>query len=70
MKIIIMLGTSEAWLISRYPKRASEPAYYIEDCRISGRCAGLWKEAAELQTNAAGILFGVTSTHSESIQRE
>ena len=35
-----------------------------------GRCAGLEKEAAELQTNAAGILFGVTSAHSESIQRE
>ena len=35
-----------------------------------GRCVGLGKEAAELQTNAAGILFGVTSAHSESIQRE
>ena len=31
----IMLGTSDAWWISRLSHRPSEPAYYIEDCRIS-----------------------------------
>ena len=27
----IILGTSEAWLMSRLSQRPSEPAYYIED---------------------------------------
>ena len=31
----IMLGTSDAWSMSRSSHRPSEPAYYIEDCRIS-----------------------------------
>ena len=30
----IMLGTSDAWFMSRSSHRPSEPAYYIEDCRI------------------------------------
>ena len=30
----IMLGTSNAWLMSRSSHRPSEPAYCIEDCRI------------------------------------
>ena len=51
------------------------PSYFVRtlinyNFGYPGRCAGLGKEAAELQTNAAGILFGVTSAHSESIQRE
>ena len=29
-----MLGTSDAWLMSRSSQRPSNPAYYIEDCRI------------------------------------
>ena len=29
-----MLGTSDAWSMSRSSHRPSEPAYYIEDCRI------------------------------------
>ena len=32
----IMLGTSDTWLMSHSSHRPSEPAYYIEDCRISG----------------------------------
>ena len=31
----IMLGTSDAWLMSHSSHRPSKPAYYIEDCRIS-----------------------------------
>jgi hypothetical protein len=30
----IILGTSDAWLMSRLSQRATEPAYYIVDCRI------------------------------------
>ena len=30
----IMLGTSDAWLMSRLSHRPSDQAYYIEDCRI------------------------------------
>ena len=33
----IMLGTSDAWSMSRSSHRPSEPAYYIEDCRILGQ---------------------------------
>ena len=31
----IMLVTSDAWSMSHLSHRPSEPAYYIEDCRIS-----------------------------------
>ena len=31
----IILGTSDAWSMSRSSQRTSNPAYYIEDCRIS-----------------------------------
>jgi hypothetical protein len=30
-----MLGTSDAWLMSRSSHRPRDPAYYIEDCRFS-----------------------------------
>ena len=30
-----ILGTSDAWLMSHLSHRSSDPAYYIEDCRIS-----------------------------------
>ena len=30
----IMLGTSDAWLMRHLSQRPSQPAYYIEDCRI------------------------------------
>ena len=30
----IILGTSDNWSMSRSSQRPSEPAYYIEDCRI------------------------------------
>ena len=30
----IILGTSDAWSTSRWSHRPSDPAYYIEDCRI------------------------------------
>ena len=33
MKIII-LGTPDAWLMRQSSHRSSDPAYYIEDCRI------------------------------------
>ena len=29
-----MLGTLDAWSMSRWSHRPREPAYYIEDCRI------------------------------------
>ena len=29
-----ILGTSDAWSMSRSSHRPREPAYYIEDCRI------------------------------------
>ena len=29
-----MLGTSDAWSMSRSSQQTSDPAYYIEDCRI------------------------------------
>ena len=31
----IILGTSDAWLMSRLSQQPSNPAYYIEDCQIS-----------------------------------
>ena len=34
----IILGTSDAWSMSRLSKRPSDPAYYIEDCRIFEDC--------------------------------
>ena len=34
----IMLGTSDAWSMSHSFHRPSEPAYYIEDCRILSIC--------------------------------
>ena len=30
----IMLGTSDAWSMSRLSHRPSKPVYYIEDCWI------------------------------------
>ena len=33
----IMLGSSDAWSMSRLSHQPSDPAYYIEDCRISNR---------------------------------
>ena len=30
----IMLGTLDAWSMSHLSHRPSDPAYYIEDCRI------------------------------------
>ena len=38
MKKKIILGTSDAWSMSRSSQRPSDPAYYIEDCRISILC--------------------------------
>ena len=32
----IILGTSDAWSMSRLSQRTSDPACYIEDCRILG----------------------------------
>ena len=39
----IILGTSDAWSMSSSPHRPSDPAYYIEDCRIFRQCSGLDK---------------------------
>ena len=33
----IILGTSDAWSMSRSSQRPTNPAYYIEDCRILGQ---------------------------------
>ena len=30
----ILLGTSDAWSMSRLSHRPSDPAYFIEDCQI------------------------------------
>ena len=30
----IILGTSDAWSMRQLSQRPSNPAYYIEDCRI------------------------------------
>ena len=30
----IMLGTSDAWSVSRSSQGPSDPVYYIEDCQI------------------------------------
>ena len=30
-----MLGTLDPWLMSRLSQQPTDPAYYIEDCRIS-----------------------------------
>ena len=32
-----MLGTSDAWSMSRLSQQATKPAYYIVDCRIYGQ---------------------------------
>ena len=34
----IILGTSDAWSMRQSTERPSNPAYYIEDCWISGGC--------------------------------
>ena len=43
----IILGTSDTWSMRRSSHRQSDPAYYIEDCRISTlkvcpNCFWLW----------------------------
>ena len=38
-----MLGESDPWLMSRSSHRASDPAYYIEDCRIYSFWANVGK---------------------------
>ena len=35
MKKKIILGSSDTWSMSRLSQRPGDPAYYIEDCRIS-----------------------------------
>ena len=42
-----MLGTSEAWSMSRLSRQPSDPAYYIEDCRIL--CRGMNNKTAPLE---------------------
>ena len=36
MKKRIILGTSDAWLMSHLSQRTGKPAYHIVDCRIYG----------------------------------
>ena len=43
----IILGISDAWSMSRSSHRPSEPAYYIEDCRISSQTGGLCSVRAD-----------------------
>ena len=38
----IILGTSDAWSMSRLAHRLSNPAYYIEDCGISKARQNAW----------------------------
>ena len=33
--LVVYLEISDAWLMSRLSQQPSDPAYYIEDCRIS-----------------------------------
>ena len=65
-----MLETSDAWLMSRSSHRPSDPAYYIEDCRIYGRIKG--KYAGCLHEISSGYplcqvgrnaMYRVKSTH-------
>ena len=41
MKIKIMLGTSDAWLMSHLSHRPSDPAYHIEDCQIYSKLCSI-----------------------------
>ena len=40
MKKKVILGTSDAWSMSRLSQRSCDPAYYIEDCLIFVLCTG------------------------------
>ena len=47
VKTNIILGTSKAWSMIHLSHRPSEPAYYIEDCRISyGEGGGIYSSAS------------------------
>ena len=50
-----ILGTSEAWSVSHSSQRPSEPAYYIEDCRISSRRL-LWNSSRRREIFSKKIL--------------
>ena len=58
MRKKIIFGTSDAWLISRSSHRPSNPAYYIEDCRISSEYFG----PPQQKQDGAGIIHSVLSS--------
>ena len=68
-----MLGTSDAWAMSRSSHRPSEPAYYIEDCRISNTFGSCWHEDRTLMLSNDGLdwIFKVHRYHNgtNSIQK-
>ena len=49
-----VLGTSDAWSMRRSSQRPSDPAYYIEDCRISGRNRTLWNSTIYMKCGRNG----------------
>ena len=57
MKKKIIFGTSDAWWMSRLSQRPSDPAYYIEDCRI---LALSW--SASIQNSLLQSCFCIVST--------
>ena len=69
-----MLGTSDAWSMSRLSHQASEPAYYIEDCRISTTAAWVllaWteKHRVRMVNDASCIIEGKITLRSFQIPR-
>ena len=55
MKKKIIFGTSDAWSMSHLSQRPSDPAYYIESCRICRVC----KNSKISKTQQKKIKFGL-----------
>ena len=60
----IILGTSDTWLLSQLSQRPSNPAYYIEDCRIFG-CF----ETSKHNSFLVVLLFCVSSGNSNETRK-
>ena len=51
----IILGTSDAWLMRRSSHRPSDPAYYLEDCRILYDIGTFSQASLKLDLKSSGL---------------
>ena len=64
MKKKMIFATSDAWLMSRFSYQPSDPAYHIEDCRISDVQTG--RLAERLTCDRAGRQNGTHHRETQS----